>query len=79
MNLRLGELVQHPSGEIGMIVAFHEPAPARNITYDVEWYNGSVKNKRYRGSYISEYDVLMMRDAYLNFRDWVYGNETSTR
>ena len=73
MNLRLGDLVQHPSGEIGMIVKIREPTGQYRAIYNVEWYNPTVSSKAYTGSGISEYDVKMMRDRYLFLRNSVYG------
>lgn len=73
MNLRLGELVQHLSGEIGMIVHIqtYPKAPPR---YDVEWYNPT--HGCYRGSGISEWDMLTMQGRYRNFRDFIHGYKT---
>lgn len=70
MQLQIGELVQHMSGEIGMIVKISEPFGIYHRGYEVEWYN---KHGCMRGSGISEYDIKRMHERYLNFRDWVYG------
>ena len=73
MQLQIGDMVQHMSGEIGMIVHIQTHPKARP-RYDVEWYNPNVGY--YRGSGISEWDILTMKGRYSILRDFIHGYKT---
>jgi hypothetical protein len=69
-KLNLGDMVQHSSGEIGMIIKINKPSGIYKLSYDVEWYHP----KRPMISYaIYEWDAIQIRNRYLIMKDRIYG------